>query len=294
MVSKPANDDMPSDVTGRHIDRLMRIPMLTPEEELRLTRLWRDERDPAARRRVMDAHLRVTVRIARRFAGYGIAMEDLMDEGAMGLSRAMEKFDPEKGFRFVTYATWWVRASVMDLILRTSFQTPMGTTAASKKLFFSLRSAKARLGIMDGDQMTETDIATIAHDTGTTSADVVAMDRRMRRDVSLDVPDPVTGVTMLDAMTDGGPLQDETFADLQEAHIRTEMLREALDVLNPRERHIVEARRLNDEPLTLEDLSQVYGVTRERIRQIEAKALDRLQRRVLELARMRRYVPQAA
>lgn len=276
-----------------YIDRIMRVPMLSREEELRLTRLWRDTRDMAAREKVMEAHLRVTVKIARQFLGYGLEMEDLMDEGAAGLSRAMDKFDPEKGFRFVTYAMWWIRAAVMEFVLRSSYQTPMGTTAASKKLFFSLRRIKARLGI-DAEVLGHADIVAIAEATGTSAAEVVEMDRRMRTDVSLDVPDATTGRTMLEGMADNDALPDEIFSDRQEGEIRGEMLREALDVLNPRERHIIEARRLKEEPDTLEKLSQVYGVTRERIRQIEVKAFGRLHRRVIELARKRRYLPMAA
>lgn len=276
-----------------YIDRIMSIPMLTPEEELHLTRLWRDERDAGARRRVMEAHLRMTVKIARGFAGYGIDIDDLMDEGATGLSRAMDKFDPEKGFRFVTYATWWIRAAVMEHILRTSYQTPMGTTAASKKLFFGLRRIKARLGI-DVEHLTPEHLTTLAEATGTTEEEVAEMHRRMRSDVSVDVPDAVTGRTMLDGMVDAEPLADEIFSTRQEGEIRGAILRQALDVLSPRERHVVEARRLHEEPLTLEKLSQVYGVTRERIRQIEVKALDRLQKQVIELARRRRYLPIAA
>lgn len=296
------NDDMANQALarndGRHgptayADRIMAIPMLTHEEELRLTRLWRDERDAAARQRVMEAHLRLAVKIARGFAGYGIDMEDMMDEGAAGLSRAMDKFDPEKGFRFVTYATWWIRASIMDHILRTSYQTPMGTTAASKKLFFNLRRLKAKLGI-DAEHLAPEHLTALARATGTSEDEVAEMHLRMRSDLSVDMPDAVTGRTMLDGMVDGGPLADEILSARQEEEIRTALLRQALDVLNPRERHVVEARRLHDEPLTLESLSQVYGVTRERIRQIEVKALDRLQKRVIELARHRRYLPIAA
>lgn len=277
-----------------YIDQIMRIPLLTPEEELRLTRLWRDERDKSARERVMTAHLRVTVKAARRFSNYGIDMEDLMAEGAAGLSRAMDKFDPEKGFRFVTYASFWVRASIMDLVLRSSYQTPMGTTAASKKLFFRLRSTKARLGIVDSDVLSGEQLGAIATATGTTSAEVAAMDRRMRTDVSLDVRDAVTGLTMLEGMPDQDPLQDQIFSDRQEGDIRGAMLRQALDILSERQRHVVEARRLTEEPLTLESLSQIYGVSRERIRQIEVKAIDLLQKRVMQLARQRRYLPMAA
>lgn len=276
-----------------YVDRIMGVPMLTPEEELRLTRLWRDERDADARKRVMEAHLRVTVKIARGFSGYGIDIDDLMDEGVAGLSRAMDKFDPERGFRFVTYATWWIRAAVMDHILKNSYQTPMGTTAASKKLFFGLRRIKARLGI-DGEHLTPANLTALAEAAGTTEDEVAEMHRRMRSDVSVDVPDSVTGRTMLDGMVDAEPLADEIFSTRQEGEIRGAILRQALDVLSPRERHVVESRRLHDEPLTLEKLSQVYGVTRERIRQIEVKALDRLQKRVIELARRRRYLPMAA
>jgi RNA polymerase sigma-32 factor len=294
MARAPHVTESRSEVAMNYIDRVMRMPLLSREEELRLTRLWRDSRDPKARIAVMEAHLKITVKIARQFARYGIPVEDLMDEGAAGLSRALDKFDPERGFRFVTYAGWWVRAAIMDYVLRTAHQTPMGTTAAFKKLFFGLRSTKARLGIHDDETLVESDIQAIANATGTTTAEVVEMERRLRSDISLDVPDPNTGRTMLEGMADDAPLPDQIFSDRQDLDIRMDLLSKAMDGLPPRERQILEARRLQDDPLTLEQLSQIHGVSRERIRQIEVKALDRLSKRVMELARRRRYLPIAA
>ncbi|MFZ3481868.1 RNA polymerase factor sigma-32 [Sphingomonas sp. 3-13AW] len=275
--------------TSRYIARIMRIPLLTLDEEKRLTRLWRDERDAAARERVMAAHLRVAVKIAQQFSRYGIPVEDLMDEGAAGLSRAIDKFDPDQGFRFVTYASWWIRAAVLDLVMRTTYQTPMGTTVASKKLFFTLRKAKARLGILDDEVLSAEHAATIAQATGTTGVEVQEMDRRMRSDVSLDARNPETGLTVLERMVDQAPLADEIYSDREESEVRESFLREALSTLDARERHIVETRQLQSEPLTLDALSKVYGVTGERIRQIEARALRRLQKRVVELAQECNY-----
>jgi len=296
MAGRPANDVTREGAESHdfYIDGIMRIPMLSADEEKRLCRLWLEKRDRSAHGRVVEAHLRVAVKHARRFSGYGISIEDLISEGSLGLDRAMDKFDPSRGYRFVTYATWWVRASIIRYVLRYSRQTPMGTTVDSKKLFFGLKKAKSRLDIPDGVAMTPEQIQAVATETGTATTAVVEMERRLMTESRLNAVDAVSGKEAIDLLIDESPLQDQTLQDSQENEIRQALLVKALDELNPRDRHVVEGRRLSDPPMTLEQLSRIYGVTRERIRQIEVRVVARLEKRVLQMARMSQRLSIAA
>lgn len=289
----PAND-RGTDMSKSYVDRVLAIPMLTLEEEQRLTRAWRDDKDEKARIRIISAHLRLTVRSAMTYRNYGIPMDDLMDEGAIGIGKALDRFDPDRGFRFSTYAMWWVRAEVIDHILRTSRLVKMGTTSDGKKLFFNLRRQRAMVGGYGDVGLTDEQAAKIAENTGTSIGSVIEMDRRLAPDSSLNAVEATTGREYIDTLVSQDPLQDEAFCADQERNIREAMLRKAVECLKPRDRRIIEGRRLSDPPLTLQVLADEYGVSRERIRQLEVKAYDRLQRRVVELARMRRYLPLAA
>ncbi len=296
MTIGPANDTRRGGAEAYefYIDAIMSVPILSAEEERRLCRLWLDHRDRSARGRVVAAHMRIAVKQARRLSGYGLSMEDLIGEGALGLDRAMEKFDPDLGYRFVTYASWWVRAAMIRYVLQCSRQTPMGTTKDSKKLFFGMKRAKARLGILEDAAMTPLQIEAVATETGTAIASVVEMERRMMADSRLNAIDVVSGREAIELLVNDAPLQDEVLQESQDNAIRQTFLSRALDELNARDRHVVEARRLSDEPMTLEQLSQIYGVSRERIRQIEVRVLERLEKRVLQMARTARRLPIAA
>ena len=269
-----------------YLQQVRKFPMLDAEDERRLAERWRDAQDPEAARKLVGSHLRLVVKIARDFSGYGLPLADLIAEGNVGLMQALAKFDPERGFRFSTYAMWWIRAAIQEYILHNWSLVKMGTTAAQKKLFFNLRKLKSRLGaIEEGDLQAET-VASIAEGLGVSKDEVIEMNRRLAGgDQSLTAPMRADGETeWQDMLVDESQSQEIVVADASELAWRRDLLEEGMKVLNERERHILFERRLKDEPMTLEDLSHIYGVSRERVRQIEARAFEKLQKAMLAAA----------
>jgi RNA polymerase sigma-32 factor len=263
-----------------------RFPMLSPEREQELTLAWRDHADEAALRDLVGSHLRLVIKIARGFAGYGLAVSDLIAEGNVGLMQAAQKFDPDRGFRFATYAMWWIRAAIQEYILHSTSIVKMGTTAAQKKLFFNLRQLKGRLEQFEAGDLSSEVVATIAAELGVPEKDVVEMNRRMSgADGSLNETVLEDGeIEWLDRLVDERPTQETVVAEADELTQRRKLLGEAMARLNAREREILVERRLRDEPLTLEDLSRRFHVSRERIRQLEVRAVDKLRKGMLSAA----------
>jgi RNA polymerase sigma-32 factor len=279
---------------NRYLAEIKKFPILTPEEEYMLAKRWTEHQDTDAAAKLVNSHLRLVAKIAMGYRGYGLPVAELISEGNIGLMQGVKKFEPERGFRLATYAMWWIRASIQEFILRSWSLVKMGTTAAQKKLFFNLRRMKNRIAAFEDGDLKPEDVTKIATDLGVTEEDVVSMNRRMAMggDTSLNVPlrDDSEG-SWQDFLVDNEPLQDERVADAQESRLRHELLVEAMDALNDREKHILTERRLTDEPKTLEELSQVYDVSRERIRQIEVRAFEKLQKALMSLAGERRLLP---
>jgi len=264
-----------------------RFPMLSLEREQDLARAWRDHGDEAALRDLVGSHLRLVIKIARGFAGYGLPILDLIAEGNVGLMQAAQKFDPYRGFRFATYAMWWIRAAIQEHILHSTSLVKMGTTAAQKKLFFNLRRMKGQLERRQQGDLSPEWAETIAAELGVPEEDVVEMNRRMSGgDRSLNMTITDDGETeWVDRLVDERPNQEFLLAEADEMAQRRKLLGEALTRLNEREREIVIERRLRDEPLTLEDLSRRFHVSRERIRQLEVRAVDKLRKAMLNAAK---------
>ena len=274
---------------NRYLSEIRKFPILAPEQEYMLAKRYAEHQDPEAAAQLVTSHLRLVAKIAMGYRGYGLPVSELISEGNIGLMQGVKKFDPERGFRLATYAMWWIKASIQEFILRSWSLVKIGTTAAQKKLFFNLRRMKKNLDAYEDTDLHPDDVKKIATDLGVSEADVVSMNRRMLMggDASLNVSlraDEDGAGQWQDWLVDDGPLQDETVAEAEEAHVRHDMLTEALDVLNERERHILTDRRLSEEPKTLEELSQVYNVSRERVRQIEVRAFDKLQKAMQRLA----------
>jgi RNA polymerase sigma-32 factor len=264
-----------------------RFPMLSPEREQELALAWRDHGDEAALRDLVGSHLRLVIKIARGFAGYGLPISDLVAEGNVGLMQAAQKFDPDRGFRFATYAMWWIRAAIQEHILHSTSLVKMGTTAAQKKLFFNLRQMKGRMEEIEAGDLSPQSVAAIATALGVPEKDVVEMNRRLSgADGSLNVTMTEDGETeWLDRLVDERPNQEWLLAETDELAQRRKLLGEAMARLNAREREIVIERRLREEPLTLEDLSRRFHVSRERIRQLEVRAVDKLRKAMLGAAK---------
>ena len=272
---------------NRYLSEIRKFPLLTPEEEYMLAKRFQEHGDPEAAERLVTSHLRLVAKIAMGFRGYGLPVSELISEGNIGLMQGVKKFEPDRGFRLATYAMWWIRASIQEFILRSWSLVKMGTTAAQKKLFFNLRRMKNNLEAFEDGDLKPEDVKKIATDLGVTEAEVVSMNRRMAMggDTSLNVSMNDEGEGQWqDWLADDGPLQDDEIADSQERVYRHAMLAEAMDDLNDREKHILTERRLIEEPRTLEELSQVYGVSRERVRQIEVRAFDKLQKAMMRIA----------
>jgi RNA polymerase sigma-32 factor len=263
-----------------------RYPLLDVEAERALAERWRDHQDEAAARQLIGSHLRLVVKIARGFRGYGLPFNDLIAEGNVGLVQALAKFDPERGFRFATYAMWWIRAAIQEFVLHNRSLVKMGTTAAQKKLFFNLRRLKSQLGEIGEGDLPPAAVVKIAEELGVTEDDVVQMNRRLAAsDHSLAAPVSADGDReWQDTLVADDDDQETVLAEASELAWRRGLLAEGLQVLNERERHILAERRLKDEPKTLEDLSQIYGVSRERVRQIEARAFEKLSQAMLAVA----------
>ncbi len=259
-----------------------------------LAKRWQEHEDPQAAAKLVTSHLRLVAKIAMGYRGYGLPVSELISEGNIGLMQGVKKFEPERGFRLATYAMWWIRASIQEFILRSWSLVKMGTTAAQKKLFFNLRRMKNQIEAFEEGDLKPEHITKIATDLGVTEDEVISMNRRMAMggDTSLNVPLREDGEgTWQDWLVDTDPLQDERVADAQESRVRHELLVQAMESLNEREKHILTERRLSDEPKTLEELSQVYDVSRERIRQIEVRAFEKLQKSLMNLAGERRLLP---
>ena len=272
---------------NRYLSEIRKFPLLTPEEEYMLAKRFQEHGDAEAAERLVTSHLRLVAKIAMGFRGYGLPVSELISEGNIGLMQGVKKFEPDRGFRLATYAMWWIRASIQEFILRSWSLVKMGTTAAQKKLFFNLRRMKNNLEAFEDGDLRPEDVKKIATDLGVTEAEVVSMNRRMAMggDTSLNVSTNEDGEGQWqDWLADDSPLQDEEIGNSQERVYRHAMLAEAMDDLNEREKHILTERRLIEEPKTLEELSQVYGVSRERVRQIEVRAFDKLQKAMIRIS----------
>jgi len=283
---------------NRYLAEIKKFPVLTPEQEYMLAKRYAEHEDPEAAAQLVTSHLRLVAKIAHGYRGYGLPLSDLISEGNVGLMQGVKKFEPDRGFRLATYAMWWIRASIQEFILRSWSLVKIGTTAAQKKLFFNLRRMKRNLDAYEDSDLHPDDVAKIAKDLGVPEQEVINMNRRMMLggDASLNVSmrsDEEGGGQWQDWLVDDAPLQDETVADAEETKLRHEMLAEAMDSLNEREKHILTERRLVDEPQTLEELSQEYNVSRERIRQIEVRAFEKLQKAMQRIAG-ERLLPHAA
>ncbi|MBW6522317.1 RNA polymerase sigma factor RpoH [Sphingomonas sp. RHCKR47] len=278
---------------NRYLSEIKKFPILAPEQEFMLAKRFQEHGDTDAAAQLVTSHLRLVAKIAMGYRGYGLPTSELISEGNIGLMQGVKKFEPDRGFRLATYAMWWIRASIQEYILRSWSLVKMGTTAAQKKLFFNLRRMKARLDAFEDGDLSPENVQKIATDLGVTEADVVSMNRRMAMggDTSLNVSMREDGEGQWqDWLQDDAPLQDKVVADQQEADVRHDMLVNAMDDLNDREKHILTERRLTDDPKTLEELSQVYGVSRERVRQIEVRAFEKLQRAMMRLAGEKRLL----
>ncbi|WP_265570622.1 RNA polymerase sigma factor RpoH [Sphingomicrobium nitratireducens] len=284
---------------NRYLAEIKKFPILEPEEEYMLAKAWKEHGDTDAAARLVNSHLRLVAKIAMGYRGYGLPVSELISEGNIGLMQGVKKFEPDRGFRLATYAMWWIRASIQEFILRSWSLVKMGTTAAQKKLFFNLRRMKNQIEAFEEGDMTPENVAKIATELGVTEEEVVSMNRRMAMggDSSLNSPlrsaDGEGESQWMDLLQSDAPLHDEVIADDEEAQVRHELLMQAMAALNEREKHILTERRLSEDPKTLEDLSQVYGVSRERIRQIEVRAFEKLQAALIKLAEDQRLLPPA-
>ncbi len=270
----------------RYLEEIRQFPMLEPQQEYMLAKSWREHGDRDAAHQLVTSHLRLVARIAMGYRGYGLPVGEVISEGNVGLMQAVKRFDPDKGFRLATYAMWWIRAAIQEYILRSWSLVKMGTTAAQKKLFFNLRKIKGQLKALDEGDLRPDQVKRIATQLGVTEEDVISMNRRLAGDSSLNAPvrnDAESGEWQ-DWLVDDTVDQETALAESEERDIRREMLNNALKGLNARERRVFEARRLAEEPLTLEELSTEFGVSRERIRQIEVRAFEKVQRAVQKAA----------
>jgi RNA polymerase sigma-32 factor len=266
----------------RYLEEIRRFPMLEPHEEFMLAKRWREHGDRDAAHRLVTSHLRLVAKIAMGYRGYGLPISEVISEGNVGLMQAVKRFEPEKGFRLATYAMWWIKASIQEYILRSWSLVKMGTTANQKKLFFNLRKAKSRISALEEGDMRPDQVKVIARRLGVTEQDVVDMNRRLGGDASLNTPIREDGDSgeWQDWLVDESPTQERILVENEEFDNRRKALGEALGVLNDRERRIFEARRLADEPITLEELADEFGVSRERVRQIEVRAFEKVQNAV--------------
>jgi RNA polymerase sigma-32 factor len=270
----------------RYLEEIRQFPMLEPQQEYMLAKSWREHGDRDAAHKLVTSHLRLVARIAMGYRGYGLPIGEVVSEGNVGLMQAVKRFDPDKGFRLATYAMWWIRAAIQEYILRSWSLVKMGTTAAQKKLFFNLRKIKGQLKALDEGDLRPDQVKRIATQLGVTEEDVVSMNRRLAGDSSLNAPvrnDSESGEWQ-DWLVDDTMDQETALAESEEAQRRRGMLNNALKGLNERERRVFEARRLAEDPLTLEELSAEFGVSRERIRQIEVRAFEKVQKAVQKAA----------
>ncbi|MCS0496426.1 RNA polymerase sigma factor RpoH [Ancylobacter mangrovi] len=270
---------------SRYLNEIRRFPMLEPQEEYMLAKRWREHEDSEAAHRLVTSHLRLVAKIAMGYRGYGLPISEVISEGNVGLMQAVKRFEPDKGFRLATYAMWWIKASIQEYILRSWSLVKMGTTAAQKKLFFNLRKAKSQISALEEGDLRPDQVQQIATKLGVTEQDVIDMNRRLSGDASLNSPlrgDVEGGGEWQDWLADDHDSQEQILAESEEMDNRRSALSGALSVLNDRERRIFEARRLSDDPMTLEDLASEFGVSRERVRQIEVRAFEKVQKAVID------------
>ncbi len=284
MVRTPAQIP-PIDAEGnltRYLHDIRKFPMLEPDEEYMLARRWKEHGDSEAAHKLVTSHLRLVAKIAMGYRGYGLPVAELISEGNVGMMQAVKRFDPERGFRLATYAMWWIRASIQEYILHSWSLVKIGTTAAQKKLFFNLRKLKGQLKAIDDGDMSPENVTTIAERLNVSEQDVVSMNQRLASpDHSLNAPLKVDGEgEWQDWLVDESQNQEQILAESEELTLRRRLLTQGMTCLNERERYILTERRLTENPKTLEDLSQEYGVSRERIRQIEVRAFEKLQKSI--------------
>ncbi|GAN87365.1 RNA polymerase sigma factor RpoH [Komagataeibacter intermedius] len=273
LISGPENN------LSKYLRDIRKFPMLSPEEELRLSRRWKDKGDTEAAHKLVTSHLRLVAKIAMGYRGYGLPVGELISEGNIGMMQAVRRFDPDRGFRLATYAMWWIRAAIQEYILHSWSLVKIGTTAAQKKLFFNLRRLKGQMQAIDDGDLQPEQVNKIAQSLGVPEQDVVNMNRRLAApDHSLNAPLRMDGEgEWQDWLVDDNDNQEETLAQSEEYSGRQALLANAMKSLNDRERHILTERRLKDEPATLEELSHVYNISRERVRQIEVRAFEKVQ-----------------
>lgn len=279
---------------SRYLNEIRRFPMLEPQEEYMLAKRWREHEDPDAAQRLITSHLRLVAKIAMGYRGYGLPIGEVVSEGNVGLMQAVKRFEPDKGFRLATYAMWWIRASIQEYILRSWSLVKMGTTASQKKLFFNLRKAKSHISAFEDGDLRPENVEKIATRLGVAKQEVIDMNRRLSGDASLNAPLREEGEgEWQDWLVDGAASQEHILVEREESDNRHVALRKALGVLNERERRIFEARRLVDDPVTLEDLSTEFNISRERVRQIEVRAFEKVQAAVRDgLAQLEALPPQ--
>lgn len=280
---------------SRYLDEIRKFPMLKPDEEFMLAKRWREHDDRDAAHKLVTSHLRLVAKIAMGYRGYGLPIGEVVSEGNVGLMQAVKRFEPDKGFRLATYAMWWIKASIQEYILRSWSLVKMGTTANQKKLFFNLRKAKSKISALDEGDLRPDQVKHIAVKLGVPEQDVIDMNRRLGGDASLNAPLREEGEgEWQDWLVDESTNQEHRLVESEESGNRLAALRDALSVLNPRERRIFEARRLTDDPITLEDLSDEFGVSRERVRQIEFRAFEKVQEAVKAALVLRETLPTPA
>ncbi len=281
----------PEQGLNRYMQDIRKFPMLEPEQEYMLAKRWVDHEDTDAAHQLVTSHLRLAAKIAMGYRGYGLPQAEVISEANVGLMQAVKKFDPEKGFRLATYAMWWIRASIQEYVLRSWSMVKLGTTSAQKKLFFNLRKAKSRIGALEDGDLRPENVTRIATDLGVTEKEVVSMNRRLSGgDASLNAmvgSDGDSATQWQDWLEDESVNTADDYEASDEMTVRRELLAESMDVLNDREKDILVQRRLAEETVTLEDLSGQYDVSRERIRQIEVRAFEKLQKRMQDLAKKR-------
>ena len=285
----------PDGSLSRYMDQIRQFPMLEADEEYMLARAFNERGDVEAAHKLVTSHLRLVAKIAMGYRGYGLPVADLISEGNLGMMHAVKKFDPERGFRLATYAMWWIKASIQEYVLRSWSLVKIGTTASQKKLFFNLRRIKGRIGAIDRGDLSPQDVSDIAEELNVPEADVISMNQRMAGgDHSLNTPVSTDGMESgewQDWLEDDRPDQEASFAETEELRQRQNLMVDAMQGLNPREVRIIEARRLSEPPLTLEELATEFSVSRERIRQIEVRAFEKLSQAVLAKAGEMKLLP---
>jgi RNA polymerase sigma-32 factor len=294
MANTPALPTISSEgALARYLQEIRKFPMLAAEEEYMLAKRWREHEDPDAAHRLVTSHLRLVAKIAMGYRGYGLPLSELISEGNVGMMQAVKRFDPDRGFRLATYAIWWIRASIQEYILHSWSLVKIGTTAAQKKLFFNLRRLKGQIQAIEEGDLTPEHVAKIAKELDVPEGDVISMNRRMLApDHSLNAPVRNDGEgEWQDWLVDDSESQEKTLGDRQELGLRRDLLRDALSHLTERERDILKERRLKENPTTLEDLSAKYGISRERVRQIEVRAFEKLQKAIKSKATERQLLP---